>query len=198
MSYELQEAFSFLFTGRGLFIAAFLVVAGFFIGGSCRVVGVSLWSIAALVTGFYLFTSGSYFQTLDLISRTGSGGFSAGTLALLILGMLLALYCLAIWLGIASRRVAEEQAADDAAAMSADEFVRIINAAAAHPILGQGGWLATRWATMETAERRKWVSTNIDALRALESRTGGAGIECYGTDLPSMLAMMEEDEPGTR
>jgi len=115
-----------------------------------------------------------------------------------ILGILLTIYVLAVWFGIESRRAAEGQAADDAAAMSADEFVRIINAAAANPILGQGGWLATRWATMEPSERRHWASTNIAALRDLEGHTGGAGIESYGIDLPSMLAMIEEDAPQAR
>ncbi len=195
MSFEFQEALWFLLTGQGLLIVAVLVIAGFFIGGTFRVVGITLWSAPVLIAGFVMFTSGEYFRTIDLIHRTGSGGFSAGLLSMIILVLLLALYVLAVWFGIASRRAAAQKAADDASSMSPDDFLRIINAAAAHPVLGQGGWLATRWTAMDTPERRRWVDGNLQALRDLEARTEGSGIESLGVDLPSMLAVIDQNAP---
>ncbi len=75
--------------------------------------------------------------------------------------------------------------------MTAEEFLSIINSAAAHPILGQGGWLVTRWGAMNAEERRMWVDQRLAALRRLEALTEGAGVEALGVELPPALAELD-------
>ncbi len=192
MGVVFNEVIGFLLSGRGLFTLVALVGSGFFIGGSLRFVGIVLSSAIVLFVGLSLYASSGYFRALDRIYQTGAAGFDVGVISIWIMGILVAAYGLAVWFGFVSRKEAKRQNNEAAAAMTAEEFLSIINSAAAHPILGQGGWLVTRWGVMDAGERQAWVYDRLTSLRRLEALTEGAGIEALGVELPSALAELDQ------
>lgn len=192
MGVVFNEVVGFMLSGRGLFTLIALVGSGFFIGGSFRFIGILLSSAIALFVGLGLYATSSYFRALDRIYQTGAAGFDVGVISIWIMGVLVISYGLAVWFGFASRKEAERQNKAAAASMTADEFLSIINSAAAHPVLGQGGWLVTRWGVMDAGERQAWVNDRLTKLRRLEALTEGAGIEALGVELPSALAELDQ------
>ena len=70
-------------------------------------------------------------------------------------------------------------------------FLLILNLYARQPQF-ETGWFCDRWCRMTTDSRNRWITTNLDALRAMWDEFGTPGFGKFGDGLSTCLELLDE------
>jgi len=184
-----------VFTGQIIFLILLTVVIGFSVGFARIGLGglIFLLPILMFFQAMILF-SASYIQSLEYIGTTGAGGFNVGEVLVMHLIAHPVLLLLSVWVGRLAKTSYEADLKEQANQLTPEDITSMLNILGAHPDLAKAGWFPDQWAPLGKADRLRWTTCHLAALRELWVQGDGQGFDAIGLELPKLLAAIDIGE----